>query len=136
MKIIMKKFILSCFLIVCILLSACAEKRANVYTTLGKIDVSTHYTAFHIMVPSGLPYPARYTEEYPEEYATVYALGRKSVPYILDYVEEAQISSFNAMFFVCCCYGMLDLDEWLTHLPLSDVEAHISALRQYYKKAT
>ena len=110
-------------------LPACAPsaKRA-VEQTLASIDVSA-YTAAAIMVPT-YDAPARYTERHPEEYARIAAHGKEAVPYVLDYVEQTELDYLNAMFFVCCAYGMLGIDEWLDvdrHQPT----AHARALRSY-----
>ena len=96
--------------------------------TLASIDVS-EYTAAAIMVPS-YDTPSRYTDQFPEEYARIAALGGEALPYLLDYVEQTDLDYLNAMFFVCCAYGMLGIDEWLDidrHRPIE----HARALRAY-----
>ncbi|MBO5897477.1 MAG: hypothetical protein J6R04_00530 [Clostridia bacterium] len=110
-------------------LFACRPSLAReVEQTLADIDVS-EYTAASIMVPS-YDAPSRYTERFPEEYARIAALGTEALPYLLDYVEQGEPDYLNGMFFVCCAYGMLGIDEWLDidrHAPA----AHARALRAY-----
>jgi len=35
------------------------------------------------------------------------------------------------MFFVCCCYEILNIDEWMTEEPLGNIQAHVTALCEY-----
>ncbi|MBQ8409947.1 MAG: hypothetical protein IJY39_13890 [Clostridia bacterium] len=118
------------FLLFCLILTSCGGLRNKVYDTLDDIDVSAEYTSFLVMVPH-LSEPSLYTEQYPDEYKEISSLGKKAVPFILDYIEGTDLNTVNAAFFVCCCYGILELDGWITNEPLGNVEAHVLALRQY-----
>jgi hypothetical protein len=110
-------------------LFSCRPSAARaVEQTLARIDVSA-YTAAAIMVPT-YDTPSRYTDQFPEEYARIAAHGSEALPYLLDYVEQTDLDYLNAMFFVCCAYGMLGMDEWLDidrHRPVE----HARALRAY-----
>ena len=125
----MKKVTVWLAILLCLTLISCSGQTDKIYKALDGIDVSAQYTSFHIMVPN-LAAPSLYTEQYPEEYETVADFGKAGVPLVLDYVEEKELSVLNAAFFVCCCYGILEIDGWLTEEPLSNVQAHVAALRE------
>ncbi len=116
-------------LLLCLSLPACAPSLSReIERALSDIDVS-EYTAASVMVPS-YDAPSRYTERFPEEYARLAAYGTEGLPYLLDYVEKQPLDYLNAMFFVCCAYGILGIDEWLEidrHHPVE----HARALRAY-----
>ena len=41
----------------------------------------------------------------------------------------------NAAFLICCCYGILDLDGYLTDEPLANIDAHVRSLQKYVNGA-
>ena len=106
----MKKVTVWLAILLCLTLISCSGQTDKIYKTLDGIDVSAQYTSFHIMVPN-LAAPSLYTEQYPEEYEAVADFGKAGVPLVLDYVEEKELSVLNAAFFVCCCYGILEIGE-------------------------
>ena len=123
---------LNCLLLAILLMASlfsCRPSAAReMERTLASIDVSDS-TAAASMVPA-YDTPSRYTDQFPEEYARIAALGGEALPYLLDYVEQTDLDYLNAMFFVCCAYGMLGIDEWLDidrHRPIE----HARALRAY-----
>ena len=126
----MKKTAFILALVLCITLVSCTGQKAKIYDILEKIDVSAEHTAFHIMV-TNLSDPTLYTEQYPDEYTALAEFGKEGVPYILSYTLETPLNTLNAAFFVCCCYDILGIDDWLTTEPLGNIEAHITALQEY-----
>lgn len=125
----MKVRITSLLLLFALCLVSCASSLGTeIGHTLDGMDVS-EYSAASIMVPS-YDAPSRYTERFPDEYARLAAYGMEGVSYILDYAERSDLHYLNAMFFVCCAYGILGIDEWLDidrHQPAE----HARALRAY-----
>lgn len=126
----MKKAAFFLAILLCFTLASCTGQKAKIYKTMEKIDVSAEYTAFHIMV-TNLSDPTLYTEQYPEEYSALAEFGKDGVPYILSYTLETPLNSLNAAFFVCCCYDILGIDDWLIPEPPGNIEAHITALQEY-----
>ena len=116
-------------LVLCVTTVCCGSSlKQNVYGALDSIDVS-EYSAASIMVPS-YDAPSRYTERFPDEYATLAAYGVDGVPYILQYVEQTELDYLNAMFFVCCAYHLLGMDEFLD-IDLHQPTEHARALQSY-----
>lgn len=120
-------------LLLAVLLVGCASPpKRDVYATMADIDVS-EYSAADIMVPS-YHSPLQYTERFPEEYGALAAYGQEGVPYILQYViEHKSLDYSNAMFFVCCAYQIIGINE-LFDIDNSDPAEHARALQEYISK--
>lgn len=119
----------SFMLLVTMLVGCTTSPKQEIYALLADIEVA-EYSAADIMVPT-YDSPSRYTDRFPEEYATLAAYGREGVAYILQYViEHEQLDYYNAMFFVCCSYQILGMNEFLDVDMFTPIE-HARALQEY-----
>ncbi len=121
--------VLSLLLLAALLVGCASQPKRDIYATMDDIDV-LEYSAADIMVTS-YKAPSQYTDRFPDEYATLAAYGEEGVTYILEYVIERKgLDYCNAMFFVCCAYQILGMNEFLNISMWNPVE-HARALQKY-----